>query len=150
MLNLAKKTLPRLTRFFIVTAAILLMSLAASNKAYAKQGFDDPNKVCTDTANLQLVKDAIAVIAKKFPVKLGQGCEWHQTTAPHIIEPAKWYFANYTSNGLFTEGSPYFNAVLDLKYACDRSGGQWGPAVFAGPGSSGGHSYVVCSYYPKK
>ncbi|HMG03685.1 MAG TPA: hypothetical protein VK596_11160 [Edaphobacter sp.] len=149
MLNIAKKTVSMLARFFIVTGAIFFMSLAASNRAYAHVEFDNPNKVCTDTANLPLVQDAIATMTQKFPVSLGQGCAWKFYDPPGIIEPAKWYFANYTSNGQFKQGSALFKAVLDLKYACERSGGKWGAVVFPN-GTGGGHDYVACQYYPKR
>jgi hypothetical protein len=101
-----------------------------------------------------LVQSAIATLAQKFTVKLGQPCQWHTTTAPGIIEAARWYFADYLDNDVFYDDNESFKpdfrkAALDLKYACEKSGDQYGPAIFAGPGA-GGHSYVVCSYYPKK
>lgn len=148
MPNRVKKTALTSARIFILTG-VLFTLMQALNKAYAEVGFDNPNQVCQDTANLQLVQNAIAVIATKFPVTLRQPCQWHITTAPGIVEPAMWYFANYTSNGLFKQGSAFFNAVLDLKYACERSAGKWGPIVLPNE-SGGGHSYVACEYYPKR
>jgi hypothetical protein len=150
MLNVAKRAASVTVRFLIAAAAISLL-LDAAKSAYAYPGVNSPNQVCQDTANMQLVQEAIAVIASKFPVTLGQRCQWIAYEHPAgLIEPAKWYFANYTSNGNFKQGSKFFNAVLDLKYACDRSGGKWGPVVFPSTTGGGGHSFVACEYYPKE
>lgn len=149
MLNFAKKTVSVLAHFFIVTGAIFLMSLAVSNKAYAKQGFDNPNQVCTDTVNLQSVKDAAAVLSNsRFRIKFLQPCQWKTTTIPNVIAPAEWRFRNYTEHDDFSQGSPLFNSVLDLMNACLKSGGRWGEDQYGNP--QGTTSYVFCRYYPKR